>query len=104
MNTRATVLSLVALCVLLVLAGVSRANATPLHSNVTASKASPNTLPPIPAGVPSYFSYGLFNASTSDLPAGVPLNSRYQYLAGGANTGDGWASWSSPAGQYATDY
>src|SRR5438477_2433175 len=106
MNPRAPVSSLVALCALLVFAGASGAgvSATSLHRNVTPNKSSPDTLPPIPAGVPTYFSYGLFNASTSDLPAGVPLNFRYQYLAGGANTGDGWATWSSPAGQYATDY
>jgi hypothetical protein len=53
--------------------------------------------------VPTYFSYGLFNANTPDLPSGLRLDYRYQYLSGGANTGNGWATWQSNGG-YATSY
>ena len=34
----------------------------------------------------------------------VPWTYRYTYLAGGVNTGSGWETWNSPAGQYATYY
>src|SRR5438105_4070455 len=67
------------------------------------SAALGQTLPPIPAGVPTYFSFGLFNASISNLPAGVPFDYRYQYLSGGVNTGNGWYNWN-PNGAYVTNY
>jgi len=36
--------------------------------------------------------------------SGVPWAARYTYLAGGVNTGKGWATWSSEPGAYATEY
>ena len=52
-------------------------------------------LPPLPARWPHKLQLGL-----ADQPGGakalrhsVPLGFRYQYLAGGVNTGDGWATW-----------
>jgi hypothetical protein len=39
--------------------------------------------------------------------SGVPWRYRYQYLAGGVNTGSGWETWQDPArprGQFAADY
>ncbi|HEX6348399.1 MAG TPA: hypothetical protein VF160_03295 [Candidatus Dormibacteraeota bacterium] len=36
--------------------------------------------------------------------SGVPWRYRFSYLAGGVNTGSGWTTWNSPAGQYATYY
>jgi hypothetical protein len=36
--------------------------------------------------------------------SGVPWAARYTYLAGGVNTGEGWATWSPEPGAYATDY
>ncbi|HEV7677696.1 MAG TPA: hypothetical protein VGQ42_03925 [Candidatus Dormibacteraeota bacterium] len=39
--------------------------------------------------------------------SGVPWRYRYQYLAGGVNTGTGWETWQDmarPAGQFAADY
>src|SRR5881396_428359 len=36
--------------------------------------------------------------------SGVPWKYRYTYLAGGVNTGNGWETWNSPAGAYATYY
>jgi len=51
--------------------------------------------------------FGLANEPT-DLSwmtsSGVPWRYRYQYLAGGVNTGSGWETWNSPAGAYATLY
>lgn len=71
----------------------------------TAQPAAPTTLPPIPTGVPAYFSFGLFNNDPTWLSgSGVPWTFRYQYLSGGANTGDGWADWNSPPGQFVTNF
>ncbi len=67
----------------------------------TATPAS--GLPPIPVGLPSYFGFGMFNDTLSNLPGGVRLDFRYQYLAGGTNTGGGWQTWQSN-GLYAHDY
>ena len=36
--------------------------------------------------------------------SGVPWRYRYQYLAGGVNTGGGWETWNSPSGAFATLY
>jgi hypothetical protein len=36
--------------------------------------------------------------------SGVPWAARYTYLAGGVNTGKGWATWSVEPGAYATEY
>src|SRR4051812_44360273 len=57
--------------------------------------SAPNTLPPIPGNLPNHFAYGLFNGDISDMHVGVPYDYRYQYLAGGVNTGDGWRTWNS---------
>lgn len=59
----------------------------------------------LPAGWPSTLQIGV-----SDSPGGAaamksvaPYGFRYQYLAGGVNTGNGWANWNS-GGQFATYY
>lgn len=65
----------------------------------------------IPAGMPSHFSFGLMD-SPGDVSAltsmrsnnGTAWDFRYQYLSAGVNTGSGWATWNSPAGQFATNY
>ncbi len=36
--------------------------------------------------------------------SGVPWGYRYQYLAGGVNTGTGWETWNTPSGQFAGYY
>src|SRR5579859_6247395 len=59
----------------------------------------------LPAGLPSHFSFGLM-ASPGDtwLPqSGIPWDYRFQYLAGGVNTGTGWETWNS-GGQFALYY
>ncbi|HYT12633.1 MAG TPA: hypothetical protein VEL12_07585, partial [Candidatus Nitrosopolaris sp.] len=63
--------------------------------------------------------FGLANGPGTQLDwmvaTGVPWHYRYQYLAGGINTGGGstdpncganvgWQTWNSPAGQFVTDY
>jgi hypothetical protein len=62
-------------------------------------------LPPLPATWPRTLQIGL-----SDSPGGAPalrksapFGFRYQYLAGGVNTGSGWATWNAD-GAFATSY
>ncbi len=66
----------------------------------TKAQAAP---PPLPAGL----NFGLANGP-SDLTwmtsSGVPWVFRYQYLAGGVNTGKGWETWNTPLGQFASYY
>ena len=67
--------------------------------------AAQSALPPLPAGWPSTLQVG-----SGDGPgrrrraaASAPFGFRYQYLAGGVNTGNGWATWN-PNGQFVTYY
>ena len=62
-------------------------------------------LPPVPARWPTTLQLG-----TADSPGGAaalrkdaPFGFRYQYLAGGANTGQGWSTWN-PDGSFVTRY
>jgi hypothetical protein len=62
-------------------------------------------LPPRPHGWPATLQIGL-----SDSPGGAaalrksaPFGFRYQYLAGGVNTGNGWSTWN-PNGTFASMY
>jgi len=61
----------------------------------------------VPAGLPTTFALVLANGPGGEswmTGSGVPWSYRYQYLAGGVNAGGGWATWNSPAGQFATYY
>ena len=59
------------------------------------------------AALPAGLNFGVGN-EPGDLTwmtsSGVPWRYRYTYLAGGVNTGNGWETWNTPAGQYATYY
>lgn len=75
-----------------------------------ASQANGST-PPVPAGIPSHFSFGLMNSPgdiglMNDMRSrnGTAWDFRYQYLAGGVNTGHGWETWNQPSGAFATSY
>jgi hypothetical protein len=61
---------------------------------------------PLPAGLPNHFTLGVSNMPNNIdwmTNSGVPWDMRYQYLSGGANTGDGWATWNAN-GDFATYY
>jgi len=67
--------------------------------------ASTTSLPPLPARWPHTLQIGM-----SDPPGGAaalrsvaPFGFRYQYLAGGVNTGQGWSTWN-PDGSFVTRY
>jgi len=61
------------------------------------ARAQAQAQPPVPSGWPDHIELGL-----ADSPGGAaamrttaPFAFRYQYLAGGANTGTGWSTWNS---------
>src|SRR3954468_7858999 len=71
----------------------------------SAQQSARTAVPRLPAAWPRTLQIGL-----SDRPGGAaalrrsaPFGLRYQYLAGGANTGQGWATWN-PDGAFATAY
>jgi putative cell wall-binding protein len=68
--------------------------------------AAPASLPPLPTGWPvSHLAFGLADApgDAAHLQDVAPFEFRYQYLAGGVNTGQGWQTWNTN-GQFVTWY
>jgi hypothetical protein len=66
---------------------------------------SAGTLPPLPNGWPATLQIGLADGpgGAAALRQSAPFGFRYQYLAGGVNTGAGWATWN-PDGTFASMY
>ena len=64
-----------------------------------------SSLPPLPSGWPSTLQLGRADSpgGSAAMRAQAPFTMRYQYLAGGVNTGNGWANWNAN-GQFATSY
>jgi hypothetical protein len=62
-------------------------------------------LPPLPHGWPKTLHIGLTDSpgGAAALRAHAPFGFRYQYLAGGVNTGSGWSTWN-PNGTFASMY
>jgi hypothetical protein len=62
-------------------------------------------LAPLPVGWPHHFALGVSDppGDAHALHAHAPVDIRYQYLAGGVNTGHGWATWN-PNGSFVTMY
>jgi hypothetical protein len=62
-------------------------------------------LPPLPHGWPATLQLGLTDSpgGAAALRKSAPFGFRYQYLAGGVNTGQGWATWN-PDGTFASMY
>ena len=52
---------------------------------------------PLPAGWPNQLELGMSDSpgGAAAMKATAPFRFRYQYLAGGVNTGSGWATWNS---------
>jgi hypothetical protein len=72
----------------------------------TATPTPTSGLPALPARWPSRaLQLGAFDSpgGASTLRQIAPFGFRYQYLAGGVNTGSGWANWN-PGGNFATYY
>jgi hypothetical protein len=70
-----------------------------------AAGAPRGNLPPLPAGWPTTLQIGMADppGDAATLRKAAPFGFRYQYLAGGVNTGHGWATWN-PAGSFVTRY
>ena len=60
---------------------------------------------PLPAGWPARLELGVadYPGGAAALRASAPFLFRYQYLAGGSNTGNGWATWN-PNGDFVRFY
>ncbi|HWB21980.1 MAG TPA: hypothetical protein VG652_03730 [Gaiellaceae bacterium] len=71
----------------------------------TATAARAGTLPPLPTGWPQTLQIGMADdpGDAQALKKAAPFGFRYQYLAGGANTGQGWSTWN-PDGSFVTRY
>jgi hypothetical protein len=67
--------------------------------------ASTPKLPPLPATWPHTLQLGVADdpGGAAALRKVAPFGFRYQYLAGGVNTGQGWATWN-PNGSFASMY
>ncbi len=70
-----------------------------------ASAAPSPSLPPLPARWPATLQLGLADdpGDAAALHRAAPFGFRYQYLAGGVNTGQGWSTWN-PNGSFVTRY
>lgn len=69
------------------------------HAALLAAAAA--FLPPLPHGWPHTLQMGLSESPGKHAP--VHIGFRYQYLAGGVNTGNGWTTWN-PDGTFASMY
>lgn len=61
----------------------------------------------VPDSLPDHFTLGLHSKPDGLAwmkESGIPWDYRYTYLSSGVNTGEGWATWNSPPGRYATLY
>jgi hypothetical protein len=80
-------------------------SAAALITLALAGSASPAKLPPLPAKWPHSLQFGVADdpSGAAALRKVAPFAFRYQYLAGGVNTGHGWATWN-PGGTFASMY
>lgn len=83
-------------------------SATPLGAQAQAQfpgQAEPQALAPLPTGWPANVALGMGDSpgGAAAMKATAPFAFRYQYLAGGVNTGNGWATWN-PNGDFAKFY
>lgn len=96
-------------CITAALAGLCTA-AVVLGSCYTSAAPALNALdseplPALPAGWPDKIHIGMGDppGGAAKMQATAKFGFRYQYLAGGANTNEGWATWS-PDGSFVSDY
>ena len=70
-----------------------------------ATPARVTRMPPLPSRWPTALHLGMAGGtdSAASMAATAPFAFRYQYLAGGVNTGSGWANWA-PDGSFVVAY
>jgi len=110
MTTRRALVVLAALAVcagsLMRTAGPALGSSEPTAARTVAPPRTVAALPALPPSWPStQFELGVADApdGAAALHARAPYRFRYQYLAGGVNTGNGWATWN-PNGQFVSWY
>src|SRR5262249_59439956 len=83
----------------------ARSVAAVLVALACAGGASASTLPQLPAAWPKTLQLGVADdpGGAAALRRAAPFGFRYQYLAGGVNTGHGWSTWN-PNGSFVTRY
>lgn len=86
----------------------ARTNTDPLSGTPTSTSSPTAALPP---NMPTHLAFGVMNGlggttllNNMRTHNGTAWDFRYQYLAGGVNTGQDWETWASPAGQFAANY
>jgi hypothetical protein len=81
------------------------ATSTPAPTATSTAPPSGSTLPALPSGWPSRLELGRFDCAgcAAATRAAAPFGFRYVYLAGGVNTGNGWANWN-PGGAFAFNF
>ncbi len=77
----------------------------PVPAPPAAARPEPLTLATLPAGWPNTLQLGMSDGlgGAAAMRASALFGFRYQYLAGGVNTGNGWATWN-PNGGFITNY
>lgn len=105
MSRRVALLGLAALWLAAVVAvvGIGVMAYSLLRPRPTPLQAS--TLPPVPLNWPGTLQLGMSSGpdQADAMQRKAPFGLRYQYLAGGVNTGSGWATWN-PDGSFVTNY
>jgi hypothetical protein len=90
---------------LLVTLGVGEATMTGGSPSVATLPAAPVALAALPAAWPQQVELGMMDSpgGAAAVKATAPFKFRYQYLAGGVNTGTGWSTWNAN-GQFVSYY
>ena len=105
LRRRAVILGIVALWLAAIVAvvGIAVMAYSLLQPRPTPLQAS--ALPPLPAGWFGTLQIGMSSGpdQAAAMQAKAPFGFRYQYLAGGVNTGSGWTTWA-PDGSFVSNY
>src|SRR5476651_1907741 len=85
--------------------GIALATSALITVPTSSGARSADSLPPLPPTWPTTLQIGLTDSpgGAAALRASAPFGFRYQYLAGGVNTGQGWSTWN-PDGSFASMY
>jgi len=102
---RAIALQVVLVLAVALAAVVGMLGAPPIASPDTSTAYAQSSLPPLPAGWPATLQLGRADQpnGAASLRSLAPFGFRYQYLAGGVNTGHGWSTWNTD-GQFVSYY
>jgi hypothetical protein len=97
MNTRKVAGLLVFVSFVLVSHPAGQVHAQAEAQPQTQAQPQPQAQAPLPTGWPDRLELGMADSpgGAAALKGTAPFGIRYQYLAGGANTGRGWATWNS---------